>query len=232
MKFQNAQNQQYWQTNTLLTPLKSHVITTNIVSLFAKEVSRMKVGLDKKTIIETAANIADEKGIMNVSLKVLANELGIKSPSLYKHFNGGLDELNKELMLYGWRSLENEITRAAIGKSKDDAITSICYAYRNFVSKHKGLFEAMQWYNMYQSEEHLQATQGIIDILFQVLEAYDLTEEQKVHCVRMLRSFLQGFSAIESHDGFGNPTPLNNTFNFALKTILNGISDIQKGTPQ
>lgn len=192
----------------------------------------MKVGLDKKTIIETAANIADEKGIMNVSLKVLANELGIKSPSLYKHFNGGLDELNKELMLYGWRSLENEITRAAIGKSKDDAITSICYAYRNFVSKHKGLFEAMQWYNMYQSEEHLQATQGIIDILFQVLEAYDLTEEQKVHCVRMLRSFLQGFSAIESHDGFGNPTPLNNTFNFALKTILNGISDIQKGTPQ
>ena len=190
----------------------------------------MKVGLDKKTIIEAAANMADEKGIANVTLKVLANELGVKSPSLYKHFSGGLDELNNELMLYGWRSLESEITRAAIGKAKDDAIIAICNAYRNFVNKHKGLFEAMQWYNMYQSEEHLRATQGTIGVLFQVLESYGLTEEQKVHCVRMLRSFLHGFAAIESHGGFGNPTPLNDTFSFALKTILNGIGDLQGGT--
>lgn len=189
----------------------------------------MKAGLDKKTIIEAAAKMADEKGVKNVTLKVLASELGIKSPSLYKHFNGGLDELNKELMLYGWRSLESEIIRAAIGKSKDDAIIAICHAYRNFVSRHRGLYEAMQWYNMYQSAEHLQTTQGIISILFQVLEAYSLNEEQKVHCVRMLRSFLQGFSTIESHGGFGNPASLDDTFDFALKTILRGIRDLQGG---
>lgn len=187
------------------------------------------MGLDKKTIIEAAAAMADEKGIDNITLKVLATELGIKSPSLYKHLSGGLEELNKELMLYGWRFLEREITRAAIGKAKDDAIFAICYAYRNFAMQHKGLFEAMQWYNMYLSEEHLQATQGTISVLFQVLEAYSLTEEQKVHCVRMLRSFLQGFSAIESHGGFGNPTPLHDTFDFALNTILNGIRNLQGG---
>lgn len=192
----------------------------------------MKAGLDKKAIIEAAANIADEKGIVNVTMKVLATELGIKSPSLYKHFNGGLDELSKELMLFGWRSLESEITSAAIGKAKDDAITAICYAYRNFAAQHKGLVEAMQWYNMYQSEEHLQATQGTVTILFQVLEAYGLTEEQKVHVVRMLRGFLQGFASIESHGGYGNPTPLDNTFDFAIKTILNGIRDLQGGTEQ
>ena len=189
----------------------------------------MKVGLDRKAIIKAAANMADEKGIANVTLKVLATELGIKSPSLYKHFSGGLDELNKELMLFGWRSLESEITRVAIGKAKDDAIIAICYAYRNFVAEHKGLFQAMQWYNMYQSEEHLQATKGTVSILFQVLEAYGLIEEQKVHIVRMLRGFLQGFCAIECHGGYGNSTPLNDTFDFALKTILNGIRDIQEG---
>lgn len=192
----------------------------------------MKMGLDKKTIIEAAANIADEKGIAKITLKVLANELGVKSPSLYKHFSGGLDELNKELMLYGWCSLENEITKAAIGKAKDNAIIAICYAYRNFVSCHKGLFEAMQWYNMYQSEEHLQATQGTVDILFQVLDAYGLTEAQKIHCIRMLRGFLQGFCSIESHRGFGNPIPIDDTFSFALKTILNGIRDLQEGVTQ
>lgn len=190
----------------------------------------MKAGLDKKTIIEAAAAMADERGIASVSLKVLADELGIKSPSLYKHFSGGLDELNRELMLYGWRSLESEITRAAIGKAKEDAITAVCHAYRNFVSRRNGLFEAMQWYNMYQSAEHLQATQGTIDVLFRVLETYGLTEEQKVHCVRMLRGFLQGFCAIENHGGFGNPTPTDDTFDFALKTMLNGICKLQGGT--
>ena len=35
----------------------------------------MKAGLDKKAIIKAAANMADEKGIANVTLKVLATEL-------------------------------------------------------------------------------------------------------------------------------------------------------------
>ncbi|MGN0374029.1 MAG: TetR-like C-terminal domain-containing protein, partial [Butyrivibrio sp.] len=104
--------------------------------------------------------------------------------------------------------------------------------YRNFVAEHKGLFEAMQWYNMYQSEEHLHATGGTVSILFQVLEAYGLNEEQKVHIVRMLRGFLQGFVSIESHGGYGHPTSLNGTFDFAIKTILNGIRDLQGGTKQ
>ncbi len=106
---------------------------------------------------------------------------------------------------------------------------AICYAYRNFAAEHKGLFEAMQWYNMYQSEEHLQATQGMVSVFFQVLESYELNEEQKVHIVRMFRGFLQGFSSIESHGGYGNPLSLNDSFDFALKAILNGIHDLQGG---
>lgn len=189
----------------------------------------MRVGLDKNAILKAAANMADAKGIANVTLKALAAELGVKSPSLYKHISG-LDELNKELMLYGWKALENEIVRAAIGKSKDDAMVAICCAYRNYVTLHPGVFEAMQWYNMYQSEEHLQATNDIVSVLFQVLAAYDLNEEQKVHIVRILRGFLQGFLTVESHGGFGNPLPVGDTFDFSLKILLNGIRDIQGGT--
>lgn len=187
----------------------------------------MKMGLDKKTILEAAAQIADERGIASVTLKVLAAELGIKPPSLYKHFNDGLDELNKELMLYGWRCLESEITKAAIGKAKDEAIMAVCYAYRNFVAEHKGVFEAMQWYNMYLSEEHLQATEGMVSVFFQVLDAYGLDEGQKVHVVRMFRGFLQGFASIDSHGGYGNPLPIEDSFDFALQTMLNGIHDLQ-----
>ena len=54
------------------------------------------MSLDKKTIVEAAARVADIDGISKVNLTVIAKELGIKSPSLYKHFSGGIEELNKE----------------------------------------------------------------------------------------------------------------------------------------
>lgn len=186
----------------------------------------MRTRLDKEIILDVAAKMADDDGIANITLKSLAEKLGVKSPSLYKHING-LDELNKELMLYGWKLLEKEMLKAAVGKAKDDAVIALGYAYRNFAALHRGLFEAMQWYNMYQTDAHLQATEGLVSILFQVLDAYDLSEEQKVHIVRMLRGFLQGFSAIESHNGFGNPLSIEDTFDFSLRVIINGIHDLQ-----
>ena len=188
----------------------------------------MKAGLDKAIILDVAAKMTDEKGIANITLKSLAEELGVKSPSLYKHIKG-LDELHKELMLYSWKLLDKDMMKAAIGKAKDDAIIAMCYAYRNFVKLHGGLFETMQWYNMYKSDEHLQATDELVSILFQVLDGYDLLEEQKVHIVRMLRGFLQGFLSIENHDGFGNSLTIDDTFDFALQILLNGIHSLKGG---
>lgn len=188
----------------------------------------MKAGLDKDIILKTAADLADAEGIANVTLKALAEKLGVKPPSLYKHING-LEELNKALMLYGWKSLEKKVTRAAVGKSKEDAIRAIFYAYRDYVKEHPGVFEAMQWYNMYQSEENLQATEEVVAVLFQVLSAYDLQEEQKVHIVRMFRVFLQGFLMVEIHGGFGNPVSITESFDFSLEILLNGIDNLTKG---
>lgn len=188
----------------------------------------MKAGLDKDIILKTAVDLADAEGIANVTLKALAEKLGVKPPSLYKHING-LEELNKALMLYGWKSLEKKVTRAAVGKSKEDAIRAIFYAYRDYVKEHPGVFEAMQWYNMYQSEENLQATEEIVAVLFQVLSAYDLQEEQKVHIVRMFRVFLQGFLMVEIHGGFGNPVSITESFDFSLEILLNGIENLTKG---
>ena len=187
----------------------------------------MRAGLNKEKIIEAAAEMAVEKGISGVTLKELAVELGIKPPSLYKHFSGGLDELNKELMLYGWRMLDGEITKAVIGKAKDDAVIALCYAYRKFVLEHKGLNEAMQWYNMYQSEEHLKASAGAVDVMLRALSSYRLTEEQKIHIVRMIRAFLQGFTSIEVNVGKNYPVPLDDSFDFALRIILSGIADMK-----
>lgn len=184
--------------------------------------------LNKVTVVQTAADMADRNGLSSVTLKTLSEELGIKSPSIYKHIPNGLDGLHRELMLYGWRSVEAVMVKAAVGKSKDDAMYAISCAFRDFVKAHTGLFEAMQWYNMYVSDETLQATEKIVDLLFQVLDGYKLSEKNKVNTVRTFRAFWQGYSSIECHNGYGNSQSIDESFDFAIKILLKGISELQE----
>ena len=46
----------------------------------------------KTAVIQAASDIADEKGLNNVSLKVVAERLNIRTPSLYNHIEN-LDDL-------------------------------------------------------------------------------------------------------------------------------------------
>lgn len=59
-----------------------------------------RAGLDRRTLVIAAAEIADHEGIEAVTLAALANKLGVRSPSLYNHING-LQELRTQLAIYG-----------------------------------------------------------------------------------------------------------------------------------
>ena len=50
----------------------------------------------KAEVIKTASDMADRNGLHNVSLKAIAENLGIRTPSLYNHI-GSLDELLREI---------------------------------------------------------------------------------------------------------------------------------------
>ena len=73
-----------------------------------------KIKIDKESVIKEAAYMANTIGIENLSLKTLASQLGVKSPSLYNHIDG-LDDLKQQLMLYGWKELEDKIIQSVIG---------------------------------------------------------------------------------------------------------------------
>lgn len=54
-----------------------------------------KTKIDKESVIREAAYIANKAGIENLSLKTLAAQLGVKSPSLYNHVDG-LEDLKHQ----------------------------------------------------------------------------------------------------------------------------------------
>lgn len=72
-----------------------------------------RIGLDKEIMVRKAAELANQIGIENISLKLLADNLGVRSPSLYNHVKG-IDDLQKEIMLLGWRELEDKMIEAAV----------------------------------------------------------------------------------------------------------------------
>ena len=80
-----------------------------------------RADIDKSVIINKAAELANEIGLEKVTLKLLASNLNIKPPSLYNHIKG-LEDLQKEVMLYGWRQLEERVVEAAVCITGYDAL--------------------------------------------------------------------------------------------------------------
>lgn len=178
--------------------------------------------INKQIVLQAAAEMADTGGLESVTLKALANKLGIRSPSLYNHVKS-LEDLRVSLMLYGWTQLENEIMTAAVGKSGDDAVKAICKTFMVYATSHPGVFNAMEWYNQHSSDEAMQTTERMVTTIFNVLSSYKIENKHKVHLVRMFRSFLQGFISITNNKGFGNPVSLQESYDFAIDIILQGL---------
>ena len=98
----------------------------------------------KAEVIKTASDMADRNGLHNVSLKAIAENLGIRTPSLYNHI-GSLDELLREIAHSGMRTMNEKMIRAAIGKTGDSALKLVAVEYLNYMIEHPGVYEIIQW---------------------------------------------------------------------------------------
>ena len=67
----------------------------------------------KTAVIQAASDIADEKGLNNVSLKVVAERLNIRTPSLYNHIEN-LDDLLREVAHNGMRTMNQRMALSLI----------------------------------------------------------------------------------------------------------------------
>lgn len=181
-----------------------------------------KKGLDKISVIERAAVLANEKGLDNVTLKELADSLEIRSPSLYNHISG-LPELKREIMLYGWKQAEERILQAAEGINGYEAVRAMCRAFYRYASENKGVFSAMLWYNKYADEGSMEATSGLFSRLYKIMEDMGISREKTEHLIRTLRGFLEGFALLVNNGAFGHPADIDESFEVSLDVLIEGI---------
>src|SRR5260370_42016226 len=98
-----------------------------------------RVGIDKDAVVRAAAKIADDYGWDALTLARVAKKLRVRPPSLYNHA-GGLEGARRELNVLALRDLNTALSRATIGKSRDDAVRGPTTAYRAFVKRHPGTY--------------------------------------------------------------------------------------------
>lgn len=186
-----------------------------------------RAGLDKKIVIETTAKLANEVGLDHISLKLVAKELGVQTPSLYNHIES-LDDLKKGLMLYGWRQLEENLLLSVVGVSGYDALREMCYAFFEYATSNPGVFNAMLWYNKFQDEETLNATKKLFVVLFKIMGTLNISDESINHLIRTFRGFLEGYALLVNNGAFGNPISIKESFELSVEVMLAGIKTLEE----
>jgi AcrR family transcriptional regulator len=181
-----------------------------------------RAGLDRAAVVGTAARIADAEGLGGLTFARLAEELGVRTPSLYNHV-AGLDALRRELALLGTRDLAARLSRAAIGKAGDDALLALGHAYRAFVKEHPGVYGTMLRAPAPGDDEWAAAGAEIVGIVLAALSSYGFGEEEGLHVVRGFRSLAHGFASLEVAGGFGLPLDLDESFERLLRTFVAGL---------
>ena len=182
-----------------------------------------RVGIDKDAVVRAAAKIADDHGWDALTLARVAKKLRIRSPSLYNHV-GGLEGLRRELKLLALRDLNAALSRATIGKSRDDAVRGLAAAYRAFVKRHPGTYAATMVAAPKNDPAMEAAASNIVETILSVLSGYGLDRREGLHAIRALRSTVHGFAALEIAGGFGIPLDVDKSFDWLVSALLAGLS--------
>lgn len=181
-----------------------------------------RVGLDRNQIIETAITMANKEGIEQVTIAGLAKKLGVRSPSLYNHFSG-LAEIRSHIAKIGLERLEQILMRSVIGKAKQDAIFSFCQSYLTFAKQNPGLYEATIQPLAYPEGVIHETGKRMVDLLLQLLAAYELEEKKALHLVRGLRSIVHGFASLDQSGGFQMDLDVEESMLFTVELLCDGL---------
>jgi AcrR family transcriptional regulator len=186
-----------------------------------------RAGLSEDRVVAEAERIADEVGLSRLTLAALAASLGVRQPSLYKHIDG-MDALQRSIAVRAKTELAEVLGRAAVGRSRDDAIRALAAAYRRWAVEHPGRYSATVRAPEAGNTDDEAASATAVGVVLDVLSGYDLHGSDAIDATRAIRSSLHGFIALESSGGFGLPVDIDRSFDRlvdGLVVALHALAD-------
>ncbi|MFF0087235.1 TetR/AcrR family transcriptional regulator [Streptomyces canus] len=183
-----------------------------------------RAGLSPASVTEAAAALADEVGFKDLSMGLLAERLGVKTPSLYKHVANQAD-LTHRIAVLAMNELADTIRDATQGRSGKEALVAGAHAMRTYVLEHPGRYAAGNAAIVAGPDDPLIPAVGrVLASWTAMLHGYRLDADQEIHALRMLRSILHGFSTLEGIGSFQLNADVDESFTWMLGFIDQGLS--------
>jgi AcrR family transcriptional regulator len=183
-----------------------------------------RAGLTPDRVVEAAELLADEVGIQALSFAALADRLGVKVPSLYKHVSS-LEAVRQSISVRAKNDMADAIGAAAIGRSRGEAVRALALAYRSWAGAHPGRYETTLRAAIPGDPADVRASSRAVEVIFASLDGYELSREATIDATRMIRSTLHGFVSLEAAGGFMLPLDVDASFEAivaALDRTLDG----------
>lgn len=185
-----------------------------------------RAGLTRADVVAAAAELADEIGYHDLTMGLLAERLGVRAPSLYRHVDG-LADLQHRIATLAMTELGEAARDAMQGRAGRDALTALLTATRAYVTAHPGRYTATIGAGFTGPDDPLlAASTRLIDSIAAVLRGYGVGEADMVHAIRTIRCTLHGFAALQASDGFQWSGDPDATFDWLIRFIDHGLRAI------
>jgi len=147
--------------------------------------------LDRATLIESAAELADTDGWNFLTLSRVAESVDRHVSSLYSHVDG-LDALRREVALLAVTELAEVVWAATVGRAGAEALTAIAEAERDFARAHPGRMAALRGHLGIADPEFREQAMRIAKPVRTVLTSYGLDEQQVAIAHRVFSATVSG----------------------------------------
>ncbi|WP_218026835.1 TetR/AcrR family transcriptional regulator [Nocardia inohanensis] len=183
-----------------------------------------RAGLSRTEVVAAGARLADEVGFANLTLGGLAEKVGVRTPSLYKHVDG-LPALRHEIAILATVELDQRVRDAMHGKSGSAALAAFANAFRDFVLERPGRYAATVGEPFSGPEDPLyRASARVLESMRVVLEGYGIPEAEMVHALRTLRCAFHGYATLQTADGFQWSDDAPASFDWMIGFLDRGLS--------
>ena len=187
-----------------------------------------RAGLSSAAVTQTGAALADETGLELLSMGLVAERLGVKTPSLYKHVDS-IADLTHRIGVLAMNELADAIRDAIAGRAASEALFAAAQAMRTFVNEHPGRYDASNAARPTGPEDPLlPAARRVLGSLSAALGGFRLDPTHEIHALRMVRSMLHGFATLEHSGGFMIDTDIDESFTWMITLIDQGLKHSTK----
>jgi AcrR family transcriptional regulator len=179
--------------------------------------------LTPASVTEAGAALVDEIGFDQLSMGLLAERLGVKTPSLYKHVTSQAD-LAHRIAVLAMTEVADAIRDAIQGRAGRDALAAGAQAMRMYVREHPGRYAAGNAARPTGPDDPLiPAVDRVLASWAAMLRGYRIDPSQEIHALRMLRSILHGFATLEMAGGFQINADVDDSFTWTINFIDHGL---------